>query len=120
MIKQTLLITFLSLGLFSVMLMAMAENNSTDINSTQSNSTDKNLSVEANTDRCIGCHGENFEKPAMGISKIVKNMTKEYIEATLFNYKYESNDGNMDALMAWQTNQLSDEEIRAIARKLGK
>ena len=117
MIKQSIL-TFLSIGLLSIML--MAETNSSDINITESNTSDSNQSIEVNTDKCIGCHGEHFEKHAMGVSNIVKDMTKEYIEATLFNYKYESNDGNMDALMAWQTSQLSDEEIRAIAEKIGK
>jgi len=117
MIKQSIL-TFLSLGVLSIML--MAETNSTDMNITKSNTIDSNQSIEANTDRCIGCHGEHFEKPAMGVSNIVKDMTKEYIQATLFNYKYESNDKNMDALMAWQTSQLSDEEIKAIARKVGQ
>jgi len=122
MIKQSIL-TLLSLGLLSMVLMAYT--NATDINMTENNITDDSnqsikANIEANTGRCIGCHGENFEKHAMGVSNIVKDMTKAYIEATLFNYKYESNDGNMDALMAWQTSQLSNEEIRAIARKIGK
>lgn len=121
MIKKSIL-TFLSIGLFSIT--TLADNNNSDLNITDYNINEVNLSTlssaEVHTDNCIGCHGENFEKPAMGMSNIVKEMTKEYIEATLFNYKYESNDGNMDALMAWQTSQLSDDEIRALARKIGK
>lgn len=92
------------------------ENNSVDTNTTDNNTT----SIEVNTGNCIGCHGENFEKPAMGMSQIVKDMSKEYIEATLFNYKYGENDGSMDALMAWQTSKLTDDEIRNLAQKLGK
>ena len=122
MIKKSIL-TFLSIGLLSIT--TLADNNNSDLNATDYNTSEVNLStlssaIEVHTDNCIGCHGENFEKPAMGISEIVKNMTKEYIEASLFNYKYESNDGNMNALMAWQTSQLSDDEIRALARKIGK
>jgi len=108
--KKTIITTLL-LILLNINASAIEEDNIT---------IDKNSSIEANTDNCIGCHGEYFEKSAMGISKIVKDMTKEYIEATLFNYKYNSTYGNMDALMAWQTSKLSDDEIRAIAEQIGK
>ncbi len=30
----------------------------------------------ANTAACVGCHGQNFEKAALGKSKIVKDMIK--------------------------------------------
>ncbi len=123
--KPTIIIPLL-LILFSLNSFADENNNSADINNTKdinlSNDYNitENIDIEVNTDNCVGCHGLNFEKSAMGISNIVKDMTKEYIEATLFNYKYNSTNKNMDALMAWQTAQLSDDEIRAIAHKLGK
>jgi cytochrome c553 len=81
---------------------------------------DENTTLEVNTDNCVGCHGLNFEKIAMGRSNIVNEMTKEYIEATLFNYKYNSVEGTMNPLMSWQTAQLSDDEIQAIAQQIGK
>ncbi len=123
--KPTIIIPLL-LTLFSLNSFADENNNSADIN----NSKDINLSndynitenidIEVNTDNCVGCHGLNFEKPAMGMSNVVSEMTKEYIEATLFNYKYNSVEGDMNPLMSWQTAQLSDDEIRAIAKKFGK
>ena len=125
--KQNL-ITAISIVLLTITSFATESNNTIDENiSIEINSTvdknitiDENIPIEVNTGNCIGCHGENFEKSAMGISNIVKDMTKEYIEATLFNYKYNSNPGNMDALMSWQTAKLTDDEIRNIAKSIGK
>jgi len=97
----TLLVTLFSLNSFA------NENNIT-------------TNIEVNTDNCVGCHGLNFEKTAMGMSNIVSEMSKEYIEATLFNYKYNSVEGDMNPLMSWQTAKLSNDEIRAIAQKFGK
>lgn len=117
MIKATLF-TLLTLTLFSLSM--QADNNQSN-NKQETNMTVFPSSlIEVYTDNCVGCHGFYFEKHAMGLSKIVKELTPEYIEATLFNYKYESNDGNMDALMAFQTSKLSDDEIKAIAQKIGK
>ena len=125
--KQNLM-TAISIVLITTTSFAIENNSTIDDNiSIETNTTidenitiDDNIPTEVNTGNCIGCHGENFEKSAMGISNIVKDMTKEYIEATLFNYKYNSNDKNMDALMAWQTAKLTDDEIRDIAKSIGK
>jgi len=123
--KSSTIITLL-LTLFTLNSFATQDNNTTDLNSSQdiNNSNEENISeqidIEVNTDNCIGCHGLNFEKSAMGMSNIVNEMSKEYIEATLFNYKYNSVEGNMNPLMSWQTAKLSNEEIKAIAHKFGK
>ena len=123
--KRTIIIPLL-ITLFSLNSFADENNNTADINSTQDinrsneNNISENIEIEVNTDNCVGCHGLYFEKSAMGRSNIVNEMTKEYIEATLFNYKYNSVEGEMNPLMSWQTAQLSDDEIRAIAIKLGK
>ncbi len=39
------------------------------------------------TAACVGCHGQNFEKAALGKSKIVKDMTKDEIVKALKGYK---------------------------------
>ena len=91
-----------------------------DNNNTENSNSDMNITIEVNMDNCIGCHGLNFEKSAMGMSNIVSEMTKEYIEASLFNYKYNSVEGSMNPLMSWQTAKLTDEEIKTIAQKIGK
>ena len=48
---------------------------------------------------CYGCHGENFEKKAMGKSKIVKNMSKEDILKSLKGYKNKNYGGDMKNIM---------------------
>jgi len=45
------------------------------------------LSLMADMDRCVACHGVDFEKKALGSSKIVKNMTEAEIKAALDGYK---------------------------------
>jgi len=124
----TTIITLLTINSFATEIKSetnnTVENNTVENNTVESNSSENNLTtildIEVNTDNCIGCHGLNFEKTAMGMSNIVSEMTKEYIEATLFNYKYNSVEGNMNPLMSWQTAKLTDDEIKAIAKKFGK
>jgi cytochrome c553 len=49
------------------------------------------LSVAAfaavNLGACKGCHGQNFEKKALGKSKIVAEMSKADVAAALVGYK---------------------------------
>ncbi|SFV66967.1 Cytochrome c, class I [hydrothermal vent metagenome] len=71
--------------------------------------------IEVNTDNCISCHGVMFEKSAMGYSRIVNQMSKEDIIASLNGYKNGTYGGNMKALMANQATRLSEEEIEAFA-----
>ena len=76
---------------------------------------------EVNTAACAGCHGKDFEKVAMGQSKIVKDMTKADIEKALKGYKDGSyGHSAMKGVMAGQAKKLSDEDIKAIAEKFGK
>ena len=69
----------------------------------------------ASTAACAGCHGANFEKHAMGKSKIVKDMSKEEIVKALKGYKDGSYGGAMKGLMKGQVASLSDTDIEAIA-----
>jgi len=67
------------------------------------------------TKGCTGCHGANFEKAAMGKSKIVKDMSKEDIEKALKGYKDGSYGGAMKAMMKGQAAKMSDEDIASFA-----
>ncbi len=75
---------------------------------------------EVNTTACAGCHGKDFEKKAMNVSKVVKDLSKADIEKALKGYKDGSYGGAMKAVMAAQAKKLSDEDIKAIAEKVGK
>ncbi len=44
------------------------------------------VSLMADMDRCVACHGVDFEKRALGVSKVVKNMSEAEIKAALDGY----------------------------------
>ncbi len=69
----------------------------------------------ASTAACVGCHGANFEKKAMGKSKVVKDMSKEEIVAALKGYKDGTYGGAMKGIMTGQVKSLSDADMAAMA-----
>lgn len=74
----------------------------------------------ADTAVCKGCHGANFEKKAMNVSKIVKDLTKEDIVKALKGYKDGTYGGAMKAVMAGQVAKFDDAAIEAIAAEIKK
>ena len=70
--------------------------------------------------KCIGCHGANGEKKALGKSKVIKDMSKAEIEASLLGYQNGTYGGQMKGLMIGQVKSLSAGDIKAIANKIGK
>ena len=70
--------------------------------------------------KCIGCHGANGEKVALGKSKIIKDMTKADFIAAMKGYKDGSYGGPMKGLMKGQVAPLSDADIEAIANQIAK
>jgi len=72
----------------------------------------------ANIAACAGCHGKNFEKKALGKSKIVKDMSKEDIVKALKGYKAGTYGGAMKATMVGQVKALSDADIEALASQI--
>ena len=63
---------------------------------------------------CKNCHGKNFEKRALGRSKIVKNLKKEEIRKRL-NYFKTSN-----SIMKSYASSLSEKQIGQIAKIFGR
>jgi len=72
------------------------------------------------TAKCVGCHGADFGKSALGKSKIVKDMSKEDIVAALKGYQDGTYGGPMKAMMAGQVKDLDDASIQAIADEIKK
>ena len=72
----------------------------------------------ANTAACAGCHGANFEKKALNVSKIVKDMSKDEIVTALKGYKDGSYGGAMKTTMKGQVASLSDSDIEDIANQI--
>jgi len=72
----------------------------------------------ASTAACAGCHGQHFEKVAMGKSKIVKDMSEADILVALKGYKDGSYGGAMKGLMKGQVAALSDADMAAMAASI--
>ena len=70
------------------------------------------------TAACAGCHGQHFEKVAMGKSKVVKDMSEADILVALKGYKDGSYGGAMKGLMKGQVASLSDADMKAIAASI--
>ena len=60
-----------------------------------------------------GCHGQYFEKAAMGKSKIVKDMSYEEIKHAMIGYKNGTYGDTLKGVMEAQVKHLSDEDIEA-------
>ena len=68
--------------------------------------------LQADMDRCVSCHGVDFEKSALGVSKIVKNMSEKEIKNALDRYKAGLG-GSMKALMIDEVNLGVDTDAMA-------
>jgi cytochrome c-type protein NapB len=68
-------------------------------------------SAAVNTKACVGCHGKNFEKSAMGKSKIVANMSQEEVSEALLGYKAGTYGGSMKKIMQMQVSKYSEEDL---------
>ena len=70
--------------------------------------------------KCAGCHGANGEKAALGKSKIIKDMSKADIVASLKGYKDGTYGGPMKGLMKGQVGKYSDADLDAFSQTIGK
>jgi len=64
---------------------------------------------------CLSCHGEHFEKHALGKSKIVQNMNEKEIAKALNGYKDGTYGGPMKGIMKNQVNSIDN--IDSVAKK---
>jgi len=72
------------------------------------------------TARCTGCHGVNFEKKALNVSKVVKDMNSTEITKDLIGYKNGTFGGSMKGLMKGQVAKYSDEELAEFGKLISK
>jgi len=75
-------------------------------------------SYAASLAACAGCHGQHFEKVAMGKSKVVKDMSQADILIALKGYKDGTYGGAMKGLMKGQVANLSDADMKAMAEAI--
>jgi len=57
----------------------------------------------ADMDRCVSCHGVDFEKRALGVSRVVKGMSEKEIKDAIDGYK-RGEGGSMKELMIQEVN----------------
>lgn len=70
--------------------------------------------------KCASCHGAQGEKPALGKSKIIKDLSAAQITTALKGYKDGSYGGAQKALMKGQVASLNDAQIDALAAHISK
>jgi cytochrome c-type protein NapB len=73
-----------------------------------------------NLSACGACHGANFEKKAMGVSKVVSEMSKDDIVTALKGYKDGTYGGAMKGLMKGQVASFDNAKIEAAASAIAK
>ena len=66
----------------------------------------------ADMDRCVSCHGVDFEKHALGVSRVVKELNETEIKAALDGYK-AGKGGAMKELMMAEVNLGVDTDAMA-------
>lgn len=71
--------------------------------------------ASVNLGACKGCHGVNFEKSALGKSKVVSQLSKEEIETALIGYKNGTFGGPMKGIMKGQVSRYSEEDLKKAA-----
>ena len=64
---------------------------------------------------CASCHGQHFEKRAMGTSKIVKDMSLKEVMIALKGYKKGTYGSTMKQMMINQLKNVKDSDIEAMA-----
>ena len=72
------------------------------------------ISVLASVDlnMCKSCHGLNFEKKALGMSLIVKNLTQKEVSDALIGYKNRTYGSVMKGIMNSQVRRYNKEELK--------
>jgi cytochrome c-type protein NapB len=78
------------------------------------------LMAGVNAGACKGCHGQSFEKKALGKSKVVAELSHADIATSLKGYKAGTYGGPMKGLMKGQVAKYSDADLDAFAQTIGK
>lgn len=78
--------------------------------------------VKENIDvsKCIGCHGTNFEKVALGKSKVVKDMSYIDIATALIKYKYNDIQSPTAGIMVGQMKEYKVSDILLLSDSISK
>ena len=78
------------------------------------------LMAGVNPAACKGCHGANWEKKALGKSRVVANLTHDEIATALKGYKAGTYGGAMKGVMKGQVGKYSVADLEAFSKTIGK
>jgi cytochrome c553 len=70
--------------------------------------------------KCVGCHGANAEKKALGRSAVIKGWSVSKTTKALKGYKNGTYGGAMKGLMKGQVASLNDKQIKELAVYISK
>lgn len=73
------------------------------------------LMAQTNIDNCYACHGINFEKQAMGKSKVVADMNNTALINSMLGYQDGNYGGPLKVIMENQLKDLTVDQIEEIA-----
>jgi len=76
------------------------------------------MASEINLNTCKSCHGQNFEKKALGHSKIVNKMSEDQIQVALLGYKDKTYGSTLKAVMYGQIKNINKKDIPKIAKQI--
>lgn len=74
--------------------------------------------ADVNLGSCKGCHGQNWEKVALGKSKVVRDMSQKDIATALKGYKLGTYGASMAGIMKGQVAKYSISDLEAVAKKI--
>lgn len=95
MLKRIVILSFFGIGLFSIL-----------------------GAEEIELKSCYSCHGNNWEKTALGVSKVVNEMSFEEIKTSLIGYKDGTYGARLKGVMKGQVIKYSNEELEQIAKQI--
>ena len=98
-----------------------SNNNSDNPSNSNNTSSSENISAKKIYDKCVGCHGQNGEKFALGKSKVIGGENKEALLYQLREYKTGGlNQYGMGQLMKGQVVGLTDSELQSVSKYVSK
>ena len=90
------------------------------IKDTVASVTEEEIDAEALYGKCSICHGQDGGRAEIGKAMVIKRMAAGQIEHALLGYKNDTYGRTMKAMMKQQVMNLSDAEIKALAKYIAE
>ena len=78
------------------------------------------VAKEIDLNACLGCHGKEYNKMALGKSKVVAEMSQIDIEKSLIGYKEGTYGGSMKGLMKGQVMKYTDSQLHKMSMSIAR